>query len=258
MRIRSADLLLPLLLLGLCTSAVTGSGGKCCSTHSLDIDAKGDVSGTGGCDLQPLSTWDTLKSADAAAAWKTSTGDPLWIAFAGDSETRYEFWRLVKMVGRRNYTVSDNFARVAFNVSSKGTQAKVEKDQDPVTVEAKFMDYKFCCTSASEPASCRLETGGDNITKYHASFRKVNNWIDQNTDFTDVGSATSAFLSRNSNGMCITWKMVAYPGPLIVKSVLRYHLAGSVQVRPTVLDESLVSCVAVMLRLSRMRTAACL
>jgi hypothetical protein len=77
----------------------------------------------------------------------------------------------------------------------------------------------------------RLETGGDNVTRVHASFRKISSWLDKNTDFSDLGKATSGFLSTHPNALCITWKMVAFPGPLIVSQVLESHLAGAVQVR---------------------------
>ena len=219
-------------LLGAVGIAAAASA-ACCSTHSITVDQKGKVVSTGDtCDLQPLNSWDPTESGEDAISqwWPAGKRDgPSWIAFAGDSETRYEFWRLVKMVGRGEYTVSDNFARVAFNVSRN--KAKVEKDQDPVTVEAKFMDYKFCCRDASQPGTCHIETGGDNITRIHASFRKISGWLDKNTDFNDLGRATSTYLTQNANGLCITWKMVAFPGPVIVSQVLESHLSGTVQVR---------------------------
>jgi hypothetical protein len=185
------------------------------------------------CDLSPLTSWDPSRTDDAISNWflpaaAGSKPNPTWIAFAGDSETRYEFWRLVKMIGRGDYTVSDNFARVAFNVSLN--KAKVEKDQDPVTVEAKFMDYKFCCADPAKPSSCHIETGGDNVTRIHASFRKVNDWLAKNVDFNDVGQATSSFLAAHRAGLCITWKMLAFPGPIIVSQVLQSHLSGEIQV----------------------------
>lgn len=58
---------------------------------------------------------------------------------------------------------------------------KMLADGDPVTVEAKYMDYRFCCASPSNPASCHIETGGDNVTKLHAGYRKVNYWVSQYT-----------------------------------------------------------------------------
>ncbi len=137
---------------------VVSAGGTCCSTHDVEVDSKGKVLATnGGCSaLQPLAAWDPAVGGEAAIANWWPNGNrkgSSWIAFAGDSETRYEFWRLVKMLGRSEYTVSDNFARVAYNVSAN--KAKVEKDQDPVTVEAKYMDYKFCCSNPSTPSTCR-------------------------------------------------------------------------------------------------------
>ena len=42
-----------------------------------------------------------------------------------------------------------------------------------VTVEAKYMDYQFCCAHLGKPTSCRIHVGGDGTTRLHASFRKV-------------------------------------------------------------------------------------
>jgi hypothetical protein len=77
-----------------------------------------------------------------------------------------------------------------------------------------------------------IETGGDNVTRIHASFRKVSSWLDKNTDFNDLGRATSRYLVEHPNALCITWKMVAFPGPVIVSQVLESHLSGQVQVPP--------------------------
>ena len=69
--------------------------------------------------------------------------------------------------------VTDNFARIAFNISSGSAQTLVKRDQDPVTIEAKYMDYKFCCGTLGDRSTCGIQIGGDGVTKIHAGFRKV-------------------------------------------------------------------------------------
>jgi hypothetical protein len=118
--------------------AVLGGAVACCSVKQLRVSPNGDVDEQGsGCAMDPLESF-----ADSAA-WRG--GRPVWLSFAGDSQLRIEFWRLVAMLGRDQYTVTPNFAKIAFNISAAGSQQLVKKDQDPVTVEAKYMDYRFCC-----------------------------------------------------------------------------------------------------------------
>jgi hypothetical protein len=111
------------LLVSAAVAAAVSAVAPCCSTHDIEVDSKGKVKSLGGgCSgLQPLSNWNpAVNGTSAVDAWWPGGKrmGPSWIAFAGDSETRYEFWRLVKIVGQNQYSVSDNFARVAFNVSA--------------------------------------------------------------------------------------------------------------------------------------------
>ena len=126
------------MLVTAAVAAVAASGAApCCSTHDIEVDRKGKVTALGGgcTGLQPLANWNpSLNGTAAVDAWwpGAKRGGPSWIAFAGDSETRYEFWRLVKIVGQNQYSVSDNFARVAFNVSANMAKVGVMEGKNAV------------------------------------------------------------------------------------------------------------------------------
>ena len=163
----------------LATVTVATGFGTCCSVRSLQLTSKAQWRDDGPdspCEMAPLEHFDvTVDAARATAAWSARgpPGAPIWLSFAGDSQLRIQFWRLVAMLGGTEYSVSPNFAKIAFNISDAGGQQRVRKDQDPVTVEAKYMDYKFCCETLGRPDSCSIEIGGDAVTKLHAGFRKV-------------------------------------------------------------------------------------
>ena len=214
-------------------AAAVDASAPCCKISALKVTSKGqwvDDATFSTCALAPLDDYDfSVNPGAATTAWTAGgASTPLWLSFAGDSQLRIEFWRLVSMLGGTQYAVSDNFAKIAFNISSDDAQKRVKKDQDPVTVEAKYMDYKFCCRRLGRPDTCGIEIGGDNVTRLHAGFRKVEFWVESFVDFRDLGAATSSFLADNPRGVCVTWKMIAYPALNIVQPLVDAQLVNSV------------------------------
>jgi hypothetical protein len=108
----------PAALLGLLLALVlAGAGpgvealtenGVCCSTKTMDVSKKGVVQGWGcqaDAGLAPLQRWVKQPGwglVDAAKdVWRTPghADNYLWLAFAGDSELRLEFWLLARHIG---------------------------------------------------------------------------------------------------------------------------------------------------------------
>ncbi len=86
-----------LLLLLFVAAGVAGQSTTCCNLKAARVTAKGAWEGGGPpCSFTPLSAFDVAASSGAAAAWTGANGGPLWLSFAGDSQLRIQFWRLVR------------------------------------------------------------------------------------------------------------------------------------------------------------------
>jgi hypothetical protein len=149
------------------------AGEQCCSTTSFQVNDKGALT-SHECDMEPAELW-ASGVADRGGAWAAGSAPaPLWIAFAGDSELRLEFWQLVRMFGRVDrYRVTPNFASVGFNIDDPAAVRKANRDPDPVPIPAKWIDYTFCCESRANPESCLLKIGSSNTTKVVADAVRV-------------------------------------------------------------------------------------
>ena len=100
------------LAVALCLTVVFGDDtSQCCSTKAFEVTKRGEVLKFGcGSDESTIAKLDTWFSGDAdnalrisanKAAWKLPSGaTPLWLAFAGDSELRLEFWLMVRHFGQ--------------------------------------------------------------------------------------------------------------------------------------------------------------
>ncbi len=52
-------------------------------------------------------------------------------------------------------------------------------------------------------------------------------WVESYVDFKDLGQAASTFLAHHRNGVCVTWKMIAYPALTILQPLLDSQLIES-------------------------------
>jgi hypothetical protein len=85
--------------------------GQCCSTRSFGLTKRGEVTSFGCGDDGSIATLDTWFSGDSDGAlrvnktpanWRSSAqkDNYVWLAFAGDSELRLEFWALARHIGQ--------------------------------------------------------------------------------------------------------------------------------------------------------------
>jgi hypothetical protein len=99
-----------LALLGaaaLCVVPALAAQPQCCSTKAFDITKKGQILSF-GCEadpgLSPLTRWfkgDGPGVVPSREVWRAPrhNNNYVWLAFAGDSELRLEFWMLARQFG---------------------------------------------------------------------------------------------------------------------------------------------------------------
>jgi hypothetical protein len=70
----------------------------------------------------------------------------------------------------------------------------------------------------------------------HRHHTQVDYWVESYTDFRDLGSATSQFLQEHPRGVCVTWKMIAFPARHVVEPLINSQLVlPAIKVQPRAL-----------------------
>ncbi len=90
-----------------CVALTWAAQPQCCSTKAFDITKKGDILSF-GCEadpgLSPITRWfkgDGPGIVTSRDVWRAPrhNNNYVWLAFAGDSELRLEFWAMARRIG---------------------------------------------------------------------------------------------------------------------------------------------------------------